>query len=69
MKSSGSLRAVIIIRNRSRYSDWLRGRSSRPDEGQYFSLIHIVQTGSGSHADSYPMGTEGSFPRGKAAGE
>jgi len=27
-----------------------------------------VQTGSGAHPASYPMGTRGSFPRGKAAG-
>jgi hypothetical protein len=26
-----------------------------------FSLHHRVQTGSGSHAASYPMGTRGSF--------
>jgi hypothetical protein len=28
-----------------------------------------VQTGSGVHPTSYPMGTGGSFPGGKAAGE
>jgi len=33
----------------------------------YFSLFH-VQTSSGAHAPSYPMGTNGSFPEGKAAG-
>jgi hypothetical protein len=27
-----------------------------------------VQTGSGAHPASYPMGTRGSFPEGKAAG-
>jgi hypothetical protein len=32
------------------------------------SLLHVVQTGSGVHPTSYPMGTGGSFPRGKAAG-
>jgi hypothetical protein len=35
--------------------------------GQQFSLIHVVQTGSGAHPTSYPMGTVGSFPGGKAA--
>jgi hypothetical protein len=35
---------------------------------QYFSLLHSVQTGFGVHPTSYPMGTGGSFPRGKAAG-
>jgi hypothetical protein len=32
-----------------------------------FSLRHIVQTGSGTHPASYPMGTSGSFPGSKAA--
>jgi hypothetical protein len=51
-----------------RYSDWLR--SGRPGEagvrvpvGLKFSLLHIVQTGSGVHLTSYKMGTGG-----KAAG-
>jgi hypothetical protein len=34
-----------------------------------FSLRHHVQTGSGAHSASYPMGKRGSFPEGKAAGE
>jgi hypothetical protein len=29
---------------------------------------HRVQTGSGAHPASYPMGNRGSFPGGKAAG-
>jgi hypothetical protein len=33
-----------------------------------FSLHRRVQNGSEAHADSYPMGTRGSFPGGKAAG-
>jgi hypothetical protein len=36
--------------------------------GQEFSLLHVVQPGSGVHSTSYPMGTGGSFPGGKAAG-
>jgi hypothetical protein len=32
-----------------------------------FSLHHRVQNGSGAHRASYPMGTKGSFPGGKAA--
>jgi hypothetical protein len=36
-------------------------------KGQEFSVLHIVQTGSGVHP-TYPMGTGGSFPGGKAAG-
>jgi hypothetical protein len=35
--------------------------------GQEFSFLHVVQTGSGAHPVSYPMGTGGSFPRVKAA--
>jgi hypothetical protein len=33
-----------------------------------FSFHHSVQNGSGAHLASYPMGTRGSFPGGKAAG-
>jgi hypothetical protein len=40
---------------------------SIPDSAR-FSLPHSVQTGSGIHPASYPMGTGGSFPGGKAAG-
>jgi hypothetical protein len=32
-----------------------------------FSLHHCVQNGSGAHPASYPMGSRGSFPGGKAA--
>jgi hypothetical protein len=33
-----------------------------PGRGQEFSLLHVIQTGSGAHPASYPMGTGGSFP-------
>jgi hypothetical protein len=33
-----------------------------------FSLHHRVQNDSGAHPASYPMGTGGSFPGGKAVG-
>jgi hypothetical protein len=33
-----------------------------------FSFHHHVQTGSGAHPASYPMGTRGSFTAGKAVG-
>jgi hypothetical protein len=36
-------------------------------EAGNFSLHHHVQTGSGAHRASYPMGTRGSLPGGKAA--
>jgi hypothetical protein len=41
------------------YGDGLDGIDSR--QGQDFSLLHVVQTGSGAHPASYPMGTGGSF--------
>jgi hypothetical protein len=31
-------------------------------------IYNRVQNGSGAHPASYPMGTRGSFPRGKAVG-
>jgi hypothetical protein len=51
-------------------SYWLddRGVGVQVQWGQEFSLLHIVQTGSGVHPTSYPMDTGGSFPRGKATG-
>jgi hypothetical protein len=56
---------------RSWYSNWLRavkprGRSSSP--GRIKNVLHVVQTDSGAHPTSYPMGPGGSFPGGKAAG-
>jgi hypothetical protein len=32
-----------------------------------FSLHYCVQNGSGAHPASYPIGTRGSFPKGKVA--
>jgi hypothetical protein len=49
----------------------LGDRGSRvwfPEEAGNFSLHQRVQNGSGAHPASYPMGTRGSFPGGKAAG-
>jgi hypothetical protein len=48
---------------------WLgdRGVEFESRWGQEFSLLHVVQTGSGVHLTPYPMGTGGSFPGGKAA--
>jgi hypothetical protein len=36
--------------------------------GQEYSLLQVVQTGSGADPASYPIGTRGSYPGGKAAG-
>jgi hypothetical protein len=57
----------------SRYSDWLRARRPggagvRVPVGYNFSLLHIVQTGSGVHPTSYKMDTGGSFPEVKRQG-
>jgi hypothetical protein len=49
----------------------LDDRGSRvqfPPGAGNFSLHHHVQNGSVAHSASYPMGTRGSFPGGKAAG-
>jgi hypothetical protein len=42
---------------------WL-DRSFESRQGQEFSLLHVVQNGSGVHPTSYPKGTGGSFPGG-----
>jgi hypothetical protein len=46
----------------------LGGLSSIPGREKDFSVLHIVQTDSEAHLDSYPVGIGDSFPRGKAAG-
>jgi hypothetical protein len=45
-----------------------RGSRVRFPAGTGNSLYHRVQDGSGAHLVSYPVGTRGSFPEGKAAG-
>jgi hypothetical protein len=45
-----------------------RGVGVRVPVGSKFSLLHVVQTGSGDHPSSYPMRTGGSFPGVTAAG-
>jgi hypothetical protein len=50
-------------------SGWTtEGSELETRQGQEFSLLYVVQTGSGVHPTSYPIVTGGSFPRGKAAG-
>jgi hypothetical protein len=46
-------------------TDWTTGVRS-PTEAEDFSFSLYVQTGSGAHPASYPMGTGGPFPGGKA---
>jgi hypothetical protein len=51
------------------YGLYDRGYGVRfPEKAGNFSLHHRVQNGSETHPASYPMGTRGSFPGGKAAG-
>jgi hypothetical protein len=53
------------------YNAWLRPGWSGvqdPAGAGNFSLNHSVQTSSGAHTASYPMGTRGSFSGSKAAG-
>jgi hypothetical protein len=45
-----------------------RGAEFESRQGQEFSPLHVVQTGSGAHQASYPMGTGGYFPGGKSVG-
>jgi hypothetical protein len=73
-------KVMYVLNNTSRSSDGSVGialgyglddRNSRvkfPAEAGNFSLHHRVQNGSEAHPASYPMGTRGSFPVGKAAG-
>jgi hypothetical protein len=44
-----------------------RGVGVRVPVGSIIFSLHVVQTGSGVHPTSYPMGTGGTFPGVKAA--
>jgi hypothetical protein len=45
-----------------------KGSEFESPSGQEFSLLYVVQAGSGANPASYPMGTAGSFPGGNVAG-
>jgi hypothetical protein len=62
--SRGSSVATVLRYGLDELSYWVRF----PSEAVYFSLHHRVQNGSEAPLASYPMGTMGSFPRGKADG-
>jgi hypothetical protein len=47
--------------------DW-GSRVQFPVGAGNFPLHHLIQNDSGAHPASYPVGTRGSFPGGKAAG-
>jgi len=50
------------------YDNWSPLADSRNISTGNFSLHHRIQNGSGTHTASYPTGTRGSFPGGKASG-
>jgi hypothetical protein len=67
---------IFVVHNKSRVSsvgivndyglDYRMSGVRIPAGAGNLSLHHCVQTGSGAHPASYPMGTRGSFPGGKA---
>jgi hypothetical protein len=59
-KSRGSSGSIV-----SDYGMDDRAIEVRSPTGADFSSSPCVQTGSGAHPASYPMGTRGSFPGGK----
>jgi hypothetical protein len=61
-----SVGAGIAQSGLRRATGWTAGIRFR--RRQDISLLHSAQTGSGARAPSYPMGTVGDFPKGKAAG-
>jgi hypothetical protein len=64
-----SIRAVTAQSVQRCATGWtIGGTKVRFSAGSGNSLHHRVQNGSGAHPASYPMGTRGSFPAGKADG-
>jgi hypothetical protein len=59
---------IVDIYSKLVYSPNWGNRGSISGGAWNFFLRHPLQTGSGSHSASYPMGTGSSFPGGKAAG-
>jgi hypothetical protein len=45
-----------------------KGPEFESHDGQEFSILQVVQTGSGAHPASFTMGTKGSFPGVKRPG-
>jgi hypothetical protein len=54
---------------RSRYSWTTEESEFESRQGQEFSFLYVIQTGSGAYPASYPMENGGSFPGSKAARE
>jgi hypothetical protein len=59
-----TIHSSVGIATRLRVGD----RGSNPGRNRGFFLLHIVQTSTGSHSASYPVGTGGCIPGDKAAG-
>jgi hypothetical protein len=59
----GSQDSSVGIETGYRLDSW----SSIPGRSKRFFSFHNIQTSSGVHPASYPMGTDGYLPRGKAA--
>jgi hypothetical protein len=60
---------VVVVKSRDSAvgiatSYWLDGRGSIPGRDKRLYPLHSIQTGSGAHPVSYPMGTGWLFPRG-----
>jgi hypothetical protein len=58
----------LYLKHKLKFTILLDGRGSFPYRGNdgTFLLRHLVQTGSGAHPASCPVGTRGSFSGGKA---
>jgi hypothetical protein len=63
-QTAGAATAQSVYR---RAMDWTDGVRF-PARARSFSSLNSIQTGSGAHTPSYPMGIGGSFLGGKAAG-
>jgi hypothetical protein len=45
----------------------VKGLEFKSQQGQYFSSLHVIHTGSDADAASHSMGTGGYFPASQAA--
>jgi hypothetical protein len=63
------LQGARVAQSVHRLSDGLEGRVRFQAEAEIFSVCHCVHTESGVHPAPYKVGTTGSLPEGKAAGE
>jgi len=67
-KITGGYRKLHNDKHHHFSTDWTTGAQFPAEVIMgYFSLYHRVQTGSGAHQASYPMGTRDSYAESKAA--